>query len=298
MINIPAAKEKLYLGIDGGGSKCRALIVTGSGQVLGTGSGGPANAFADLEQTFVSIQAATEFALHEAGLPLSSINQLIAGVGLAGVNVPRVFDQVNSWQHPFKQLFLTTDLHIASLGAHRSDDGAVIVAGTGSCGYSHVQGRVSMLGGHGFPAGDIGSGAWFGLEAIRAVLLAADNLGAPTLLSDLISQHLQAKGVAIVDKMAGAKASDYAALAGFVFDAAERGDDLALSLVKQGAAYIDALAQQLWLTNPARMSLVGGLSHRLMPWLAPSIRERLSPPLDSSEAGAIYHARNMSQLGI
>src|SRR5690554_7426787 len=35
-------QEQLYLGIDGGGTKCRARIISASGRMLGTGVGGPA----------------------------------------------------------------------------------------------------------------------------------------------------------------------------------------------------------------------------------------------------------------
>jgi len=289
-VNSPA-QEQLYLGIDGGGTKCRARIISASGRMLGTGVGGPANPLHGVQQTLISIQTATERALVDAGLPVTSCNQLIAGIGLAGVNLPSLFDVINQWKHPFQQMHLTTDLHIACLGAHKGAEGAVIVAGTGSCGYSYVDGKATVLGAHGFPFGDIGSGAWMGLEAIKAVLLASDDLGPRTLLSELIGEHLQAKGVMIVDKMAGAKSSDYAQLAIFVLDAADRDDAVALAIVKQGADYLSAVAERLWETKPARMSLLGGLAQRLIPWMSPAMVERLSAPLNQPEFGAVYFAQ-------
>lgn len=288
------AQEQLYLGIDGGGTKCRARIISASGRMLGTGVGGPANPLHGVQQTLISIQTATEEALTDAGLPATACNRLIAGVGLAGVNLPSLFDVINQWKHPFQQMYLTTDLHIACLGAHNSADGAVIVAGTGSCGYSYVNGKSTILGAHGFPFGDIGSGAWMGLEAVKAVLLASDDLGPQTLLSELIGEHLHAKGVMIVDKMAGAKSSDYARLAIFVLDAADRNDAVALAIVKQGAAYLSAVAERLWETKPVRMSLLGGLAQRLIPWMLPAVVERLSAPLNQPEFGAVYFAQKMN----
>lgn len=295
-INDSAIEEPLYLGVDGGGTKCRARIISSSDKVLGTGVGGPANPLHGVQQTLNSIQTATELALVDAGLPVSAINRLIAGLGLAGVNLPSLYDVINNWQHPFKTMYLTTDLHIACLGAHNRDEGAVMVAGTGSCGYSYVKGKATILGAHGFPFGDIGSGAWMGLEAIKAVLLASDDLGPHTILSDLIGEHLQAKGVMIVDKMAAAKSSDYAKLAIFVLDAADLGDAVALSIVKQGADYMSAVAEKLWDTEPPRMSLLGGLAPRLIPWMKPSVAESLSPPLSQPEFGAVYYAKRMSRL--
>lgn len=281
----------LFIGIDGGGTKCRARLLSAEDKVLGTGLGGSANPFHGEAQAKASIVCAVNMALADAGLPSSEITNLIAGVGLAGVNLPSVFDAMNRWDHPFKKMYLTTDLHIACLGAHCRNEGAVIVAGTGSCGYSFVNDKATMLGGHGFTLGDKGSGAWIGLEAVKAVLLAFDNLSPQTYLSDLIGDHLQAKGVLIVDKMGAAKSSDYAQLARFVLEAAEQKDEVAIKIMHEGADYMSALAEKLWATGPSRMSLIGGLSESLMPWLKPSVAANLSNPMSQPEFGAVYFAR-------
>lgn len=296
MASVPLAEQVFYIGIDGGGTKCRARIFSTNDRELGTGLGGPANPLHGVQQTLDSIIKATELALDNAGLPLSAMHQLVAGIGLAGVNLPSLFTIINNWQHPFKKMYLTTDLHIACLGAHNLDDGAVMVAGTGSCGYSIVQGKETIIGAHGFPFGDIASGAWMGLEAVKAVLLASDGLGPQTMLSQLIGEHLQASGVMIVDKMTEAKSSDYARLAIFVLDAAEQGDAAALGIVQHGAVYLSAVAEKLWHTGPRRMSLLGGVAQRLTSWMSVSIVERLSPALKQPEFGAVYYAKKMSLL--
>ena len=68
----------------------------------------------------------------------NQIGETIAGVGLAGVNVPRFMKLMQAWDHPFGEMHLTTDIHIACLAAHGGENGAVIVAGTGSVGYMSV----------------------------------------------------------------------------------------------------------------------------------------------------------------
>ena len=288
--------EQLFIGIDGGGTKCRARLVTLNEKLLGVGIGGPANPLHGQAQTKASILQAVEMALAEAGLANSETGNLIAGIGLAGVNLPSLFELMSHWHHPFKQMHLTTDLHIACLGAHNRDQGAVMIAGTGSCGYSFVNNRATIIGAHGFPFGDKGSGAWMGLEAVKAVLLASDNLGPNSVLSDLIGNHLQAKGVMIVDRMGAAKASDYAQLARLVFDAADAHDEVAESIVRDGASYMSAVAEKLWETEPGRMSLIGGLSERLTPWLKPSVVAGLSVPINQPEFGAIYYAKQQEKL--
>lgn len=293
MVKMPLGEQILYIGIDGGGTKCRASIMTEDLQVLGTGVGGPANPFHGVQQAKDSIRTAAELALIDAGLPPAAMSQLIAGAGLAGVNVPSLYDVMSIWEHPFKEMHLTTDLHIACLGAHNRDEGAVMICGTGSCGYSFVGDQSLFIGGHGFPIGDKGSGAWMGLEAIQAILLASDDMGPQTSLNYSIGEFLQASGVMIVDRMFGAKQGDYAKFAIFVVDAADAGDAVAISIVKEGAAYMTGVARKLWATNPGRMSIIGGLAPRLIPWMDSDMSANLSPALYQPEFGAVYFAKQL-----
>lgn len=296
MAKMPLGEQPLFIGIDGGGTKCRASIMTANLQVLGTGVGGPANPFHGVQQAKDSIRTAAELALIDAGLPPSAMGELIAGAGLAGVNVPSLYEVMSAWEHPFKEMHLTTDLHIACLGAHNRDEGAVMICGTGSCGYSFVNNQSLFIGGHGFPIGDKGSGAWMGLEAIQAILLASDDLGPQSNLSESIGEFLQASGVMIVDRLFGSKQGDYAKFAIFVVDAADAGDAVATSIVKEGAAYMSDVARKLWATNPGRMSIIGGLAPRLIPWMDKGMVDHLSPALYQPEFGSVYFAKQRSKL--
>lgn len=290
MANRVLGEQPLYIGIDGGGTKCRASIMTADLQLLGTGVGGPANPFQGVQQAKDSICTAAGLALLDTGLPASAINELIAGAGLAGVNVPSLYDVISAWQHPFKTMHLTTDLHIACLGAHQQDEGAVMICGTGSCGYAYVGNQSLLVGGHGFPMGDKGSGAWMGLQAIQAILLASDDLGPKTGLSESIGDFLHASGVMMLDRLFGATQADYARFAILVVDAATAGDAVAMGIVREGAAYLSDVARKLWATNPGRMSLIGGLAPSLIPWMDQDISAHLSPALSPPEFGAVYFA--------
>ena len=290
------ANDVFYLGIDGGGSKCQATIADTEGVVLGQAVAGPANPLHGLEQTLESIKQAASQALVNSGRHGLVLRQLVAGVGLAGVNLPSLFQAISAWPHPFAALYLTTDLHIACLGAHQRDDGAVIVAGTGSCGYVGVPGRECVLGGHGFPLGDKGSGAWMGLEAAKAVLLASDGLGPATQLEALLTAELKASGLMMVERLCGAKSSDYARLAPLVLRAAGAGDLVAEGIVREGADYISALGQKLLAYHPSRISMIGGLAEPLRPWLAPQFSNQLSAPLGPPEVGALLYARRRQQV--
>jgi glucosamine kinase len=284
--------KKLFLGIDGGGSKCKAIVMNENNEILGTGVSGPGNPLHGFEQAINSITQSALLALKDAGLEHIELSELNAGVGLAGVNLPVLFEQMKAWQHPFKQMFLATDLLIACLGAHEGENGAVIISGTGSCGFSYIDGSEFMIGAHGFPHGDKGSGAWFGLQAVKQVLLSLDGIVEPSIMSDFLLAKLDCKDdTSLVEVIAGKAATYYGQLANLVFDAAEQGDKVALGIVAEGAEYINSMARILLARNPPRISMIGGLTPRLMPWLNKELQQQLSKPLNAPEVGSVLFAR-------
>ncbi len=289
--------KEFFLGIDGGGSKCKAIIVDADNKILGTGISGPANPLHGYEQAVNSITESAKLAIKDAGLAGLELKDVIAGVGLAGVNLPVLFEQMSNWQHPFKQMFLATDLLIACLGAHNGQDGAVMITGTGSCGFSYVDGHPYTLGGHGFPHGDKGSGAWFGFQAANHVLMSLDGLKADSVINNQLLNKLNVNnGLEMVETIAGKPAAFYAQMANLVFDAAEEGDEIAKEIVNEGASYISGIARQLDKQNPPRISLIGGLTPRIMPWLDKDIKDKLEEPVCPPEVGSVIYARQQLAL--
>ncbi|NRA84547.1 MAG: ATPase [Gammaproteobacteria bacterium] len=291
-------QRPLYLGIDGGGSKCKATILDANDNLLGTGIAGPANPFQNYQQTIISIVESAQLALSDTNLANSELNQLIAGIGLAGVNVPSIFNKMSQWQHPFAQMYLTTDLHIACLGAHQGLDGAIMITGTGSCGYSYIDGQATIIGAHGFPHGDKGSGAWFGLQAVKNVLLSLDGIEEPSLMNQAMLAHLECRtGLDLVEAVAKKPATFYAQLAFLVFDAAVNKDSLALTIIEDGASYISTVGRQLCDKHSFRMSMIGGLSNKIFAYLDQDVQYKLSLALRAPEFGAVIYAKQQTPLG-
>src|ERR1044072_8493744 len=73
-----------YLGIDGGGTRCRARIEDENGMVLGAASAGPATTRIGFENAWRAIMEATEAAGPQAGLTREDFARMHAGIGLAG----------------------------------------------------------------------------------------------------------------------------------------------------------------------------------------------------------------------
>jgi len=282
----------LYLGIDGGGTKCRAVIENQNGEIIGRGIGGPANPLHGFQRAINSILEATGQAIEETGLSEADYPKIIAGIGLAGVNLSSLYQKIYEWKHPFAKMDLTTDLDIANIGAHNGEDGAVIIVGTGSCGFVSTNQHKITYGGHGFPIGDKASGAWMGLKAVEYTLLALDGFENESLLTEKVCEYFSAdSAIALSEVLAGRASWQFAKIASLVLAAADAGDSFAESVVRDATGYISQLADKLLDNNPKRLSMIGGLSDFIIPLLAQPLAEQFVEPLQPPEIGALLFAK-------
>jgi len=286
----------IFVGIDGGGTKCRVRLENVEGQLLGEGLGGTANPSHGLATVVNSIMTAVHMALTQANLPARCVSNLIVGAGLAGLHLPKYREVMANWQHPFKSLYLTDDLHVATIGAHAGSDGAVIIVGTGFSALSVVNNKKTNIGGHGFLQADHCSGSWIGYQGVQAVLLAADKLAEPTLLTQLLNEKFNAKGLELADKLVGASACEYGALAPLVFAASARRDVVALDIIYQSCDFINRVIRLLADTAPPRISMIGGVGERVIDQLDKAVVALLSAPIQTPEQGALHFARQQEQV--
>lgn len=286
-----ADKNTLFMGIDGGGTKCRVRIESNAGQLLGIGLGGSANPSHGLNTVTNSIIVATEMALNDAKLPIDCMRNLVVGAGLAGLHLPQYQEVIAGWEHPFKTLFLTDDLQTALLGAHQGGDGAVVIVGTGFSAMSLVKGEKSAIGGYGFLMADQCSGSWMGHQAVQAALLDVDHLGEKTSLTQMLEDKIGGSGCELANVLVGASPKDFGAIAPLVFLAAKKQDFVAKQILNQSREFISRVINLLAKTKPSRISLVGGIAQQLQTSFNRDISEMLSQPLQSPEQGAIHFAK-------
>ena len=282
------SNQTFYIGIDGGGTKCRAILTSSDGKVLGKGLGGPANPFYGVERACNSIKEASVEAVVNAGLSIETLKSVIAGVGLAGVNLPNLYQELSDWDNPFMQMYLTTDMDIANIGAHGEMHGAVIIIGTGSVGYVNTPNGQKMLGGYGFPISDIASGAWLGLKAIEHTLLVLDKFKHTSLLADKVCEFYQIKnGIELSNELIGHASSQYAKIASLVFTCAAQGDEYALQVIDDGINYISRLARRLVNAESTRLCMIGGLAKYWRPQLDQETASYFSDVRQQPEFGAV-----------
>jgi glucosamine kinase len=285
--------SQLFIGVDGGGSGCRARIADKQGKMLGQGTAAPAALRLGIDRSLAAVESACVVAAADAGLPASALRQVDAVIGLAGVGRKGLLEALIVRPHPFKSVRYVNDATIACLGAHRGSDGGVVIVGTGSVGLAIVNGREIRIGGYGFPISDEGSGAALGLGALRVALKAYDGRISRTRLASETMRRFQDDPLEVIAWMDDATATDYATFAPLVLDLAEQGDVDALEIVREAAQEIDALANRLFQCGTPRASLLGGLAQRMQPFLAPDVVARLVPSMGDAIDGALLLARGM-----
>ena len=293
----PSQNHPLFVGVDGGGTGCRARIEDAKGRLLGTGIAGPAALRLGVDRALDEVEKACRVALDEAGLGSGGLRSLNAAVGLAGVGRKGVLEELVLRPHPFCSVFYAHDATIACIGAHGSRDGGIVIVGTGSVGFAIVGGREIRIGGYGFPISDEGSGADLGLHAIRMALRAYDERAVDTSLTRDVMMRFHNDPFEAVAWMDRANATDYATFAPLVMRHADAGDPIARRIVREAAEQIDELVRRLFECGASRIALLGGLASSMQPWLAPDVQRRLVPVEGDAVDGALHLARRAVMKG-
>jgi glucosamine kinase len=288
-----SSRGKYFLGIDGGGSRCRARIRDEHGQQLSEAQGGASNIYQDLSAAVATIVSTAGDAALGAGV---SLGELHAGLGLAGLITSVAAERLANLELPFATTTADNDAYAACVGAFAGGDGGIVIAGTGSVGLAIIKGARHMVGGWGFALGDHGSGAWLGHHAVRRAALSIDGLLQPTPLVELVLERVGKDRLHLSQWSSEAKPKDYAHLAPLVFETALKGDVQAMTIVIEGAAAISNLGRALLARGAGRLCLIGGLAQAYPPYLDADVRAKLTAPMADPVDGAIMMARRTNGL--
>ncbi|MCR4281443.1 MAG: N-acetylglucosamine kinase [Bauldia sp.] len=281
---------RLFLGVDGGGSKTRARIRDEAGTLLGEATAGPGNARLG-DAAFNEIMKASRAAAAAAGLGESDLGRIHAGFGLAGTQQDEDRQSLLDRLNPFASLEVDTDAYTAHLGAFGGADGAILILGTGSGGLAVVKGQRLNVGGWGADIADEGSGMQIGRLAIRKSLWALEGMAPLTPLADDILNEFDRKPPNAVIWAGKAIPGDFAALAPRVFAHAAKGDELAIGILREVADDAAMLIRRLLELGAPQVAMIGGIFPHLFRWLPDDVKPKLVEPQGDAIDGAILMAK-------
>ncbi|MBZ9990332.1 N-acetylglucosamine kinase [Mesorhizobium sp. BH1-1-5] len=287
---------KFVLGIDGGGTSCRAALATVDGAVVGRAKSGAANIRTDLTGARANIVEAARQAFLAAGKDPELIPHTPAILGLAGANVGTYRQQLEAIL-PFSQSRVETDAEIALEGAVGSGDGAMAILGTGTAYMARKNGKSRAIGGWGFQVGDQGSGARIGRDLLEQTLLAYDGIRSGSPLTDAMLAVFRNNPEDVVEFTTNAKPGDFGGFAPKVFEHAEKGDLVANWILGKAVADVEASLGALDLADDAPLCLLGGLAPLYAPRLSARYQRLLKAPLDDALGGAVQMALRIFARG-
>jgi glucosamine kinase len=288
--------DTLFIGIDGGGTHCRARIRDGGGRLIGEGTGGPANLRLGPAVAMAAIVDAAKAAAVAGGLSDSELARASVGLGMAGAIDDARNGQLLAQPHPFPRVAIDTDAYIAWLGAFAGSDGAILIIGTGSAGLAVVKGRRFNVGGWGNVISDDASGNEIGRHAIRRALWAHDGMAPMTELAGKILDRFDHEPPKVVTWADGARPTDFAQWAPLVLEYAAQGDTMGVAVIETAAEGAARIADCLLAAGAPGLCLLGGLAEPLRPWLPKRIQEKLVTPKGDAMEGALLLAREAQPL--
>ncbi len=257
------------LGIDGGGTHTRCLVLDENGTVIGVGAGGASKPDAvDSETGRANLHTAVLEACQSVGgaAALDSIFAGMGGVVSAGdVQVVRSLLEGLGFRREIP-ISIDHDIRIALAGGLAGKPGIALIVGTGTSCYGRNAAGISWrAGGWGYIIDDFGGGFYLGQHGLMAAVRAVDRRGPDTAL---VSALLEALGLddmnAIMHRIYHPRL-DYAAIAGLapvVLRLAEK-DPSARLIVERGCEELGHMvmvtARQLDLEGDVPVVASGGL---------------------------------------
>jgi glucosamine kinase len=291
----PMSNAAFVLGIDAGGTSSKARLCDARGAALASASAGAGSLRFGAAHVFAVISEIAHDAARLAGLSNDALLSTRVVAGVPGLSLESEAAALRAMPHPFAALEIVSDADIACIGAHAGQDGAIVIAGTGSIGLARLAGETIRIGGYGYPISDEGSGADIGLQALKLFLQTDDGRRERTTLSNQLAAVVERRGVHWWRDQA--KPKDYAAFAPLVLNAAGAGDAQAKHILQHAGAELSKIALALCANRHLRWCFMGGLSQPLAPFLsAEASALRVAPKGDAIDGALRLGLQHFSNL--
>ena len=250
------------IGIDSGGTSCRAVLCDETGKVLRKctvpGHNPNADGFAALEESFR--QCLSEVLADFGGLscPIDAIH--LGAAGSEGGNRQILEDILRRLLPGARSISISSDALIALSSGLGRKDGAVLIAGTGTVGFLRMGDRLPRFGGWGYQVDKGGSGWHLGRDGFRAAMAGYDAGLPATALTALFEDHLHMTMSAAIPALYRGDIT-LASCAPLVFRAAQEGDAVALQILRENAACLAETITRMHkhFDGPLTVVLTGGL---------------------------------------
>ncbi|RRN81126.1 MULTISPECIES: N-acetylglucosamine kinase [Pseudoxanthomonas] len=241
-----------FLGVDGGGTKTRFVLIDASGKVLAEAQLGTTDV------TQVGVEGAVRVlgegiaqVVTQAGVDRAGIAHAFFGLPCHGEDggVDQQLDAIPGELLGHDRYACGNDMVCGWAGSLACADGINIVAGTGSIGYGQYQGRAARVGGWGEVFSDEGSAYWIAVRGLNAYSRMSDGRLPKGPLHAVFNRALGLQRdldlCARINGAGGLARGELAQLSRLVSEAAAAGDAVALAIFSDAARELAAIALAL-----------------------------------------------------
>lgn len=237
---------KLFLGVDGGGTKTETLICDEEGNITGRHIGGQSNPlFIEKENLLETIRESLRVIVQDSGRKDK--------IDYAAVCITGIRKYKSEVEAEYSKYCKEVDFIGEELNAFRSavskPYGIVVLSGTGSFAMGiNRKGEQCKFGGWGPVLGDEGSGYFIGVSCLKAVIKEYEGFGTRTALTPKIKDFFCVKEVPELRNIVYSKECDrrvISSLSKIVHESAAEGDSISLEIINEAAKYLADLTDRI-----------------------------------------------------
>ena len=284
-----AYTAKLYLGIDGGGTKTEFAITDENGTVLKVCRTKGCN------PNDIGISGTIELIsskIKELMSEFPSVSYVFCGIaGLLSGNNKELL--AASLKKTFPSLSFSLNTDSANLFGMDSSADMVIISGTGSVVFVKKKGEFIRLGGWGYLLDESGSAYDIGRDALRQALYEEDSMLPASVMSTILKKKLGREKIwDSISEIYREGKPFIASLSGAVFEAFEKGDENAASIIEKSARRLAELLNtgiEKYDASPLAIA-GGGIFEHYPDIIIPMINKYTSVKLISVDLPPVYGA--------
>ncbi|WP_342436990.1 BadF/BadG/BcrA/BcrD ATPase family protein [Paenibacillus sp. FSL L8-0436] len=251
---------KVFLGLDGGGTKTDAAALDERGTLIARYIGGPSNPHSvSFGTALTEIMSAIDGLIERLSINVDKIAAICLAVsGFSSIDEETLLKRAVQ-QHVLKHelsipVFIQSEGQISLMAAVGSNHGVLVISGTGSICYGYLpDGSGTRTGGWGHYLGDEGSGYQIGLRTLKTVMRSYDSVCKSTIMTDMIMEEY---GFKLITDLKGYiyipshSKAEIAAFSKVCIQAAEAGDAAAIAILTEEAAALSDTAAALLRRSP------------------------------------------------
>lgn len=243
---------RVFLGVDGGGSKTEFLCIDGAGKVIARQVEGPTyHLQVGLEGAVQALSAGIAGVCAQLDIAPAALTFAFFGLPAFGEDsaIDPQLEQRCGQLLGHDRFRCGNDMICGWAGSLACEDGINIVAGTGSIGYGERQGRAARAGGWGEVFSDEGSAYWIAIAGLNAFTRMADGRVAKGPLHEVFRRKLGLDAdldiCAAVMGEQGLTREEIAGLAPIIAEAVAAGDAAAAAIHDRAARELGEIAETL-----------------------------------------------------